>query len=75
MLGAITGDIVGSLYEWDNIKITEFPLFQASCFFTDDTVLTVALADAILSGKSYESLMRQYYNRNSDAGYGGNFIK
>ena len=38
-------------------------------------MLTVALADAILSGKSYESLIRQYYNRYPDAGYGGNFIK
>jgi ADP-ribosylglycohydrolase len=74
MIGALTGDIVGSIYEWDNIKTTDFPLFQERCFFTDDSVLTVALAEAILSGKSYESLMRHYYHRYPDAGYGGRFI-
>ena len=75
MIGAITGDIVGSIYEWNNIKTTEFPLFQDCCFFTDDSVLTVALAEAILTGESYESLMRHYYQRYPDAGYGGRFIK
>ena len=49
MLGAITGDIVGSIYEFSNIKTTEFELFQPKCFFTDDTVLTVSLADVILN--------------------------
>lgn len=38
MLGAIVGDIVGSVYEWDNIKTKDFPLFRKDCFFTDDTV-------------------------------------
>ena len=38
MLGAIVGDIVGSVYEWDNIKTKDFPLFRDDCFFTDDTV-------------------------------------
>ena len=38
MLGAIVGDIVGSVYEWDNIKTKDFPLFRENCFFTDDTV-------------------------------------
>lgn len=75
MLGALTGDIVGSIYEWNNIKTTEFPLFTDSCGFTDDSVLTVALAEAILTGKSYVALMRQYYGRYPDAGYGGNFIQ
>ncbi len=73
MLGALTGDIVGSIYEWENIKTTEFPLFTDSCFYTDDSVLTVALAESILTGKSYESLMRQYYRLYPDAGYGGSF--
>ncbi len=53
MLGAIAGDIIGSVYENDNIKTTEFPLFQEACTFTDDSVLTVALADSIISGASY----------------------
>lgn len=73
MLGAVTGDIVGSLYEFDNIKTTDFPLFQDSCFFTDDTVLTVALADAVLGGESYAGKMREYYHRYPDAGYGSTF--
>lgn len=38
MLGAIIGDIVGSVYEWNNIKMKDFPLFCEDCFFTDDTV-------------------------------------
>ncbi len=50
MLGAIAGDIIGSIYERNNIKTTVFPLFQPSFRFTDDTVLTVALADSILHG-------------------------
>jgi ADP-ribosylglycohydrolase len=73
MLGAIVGDIVGSIYEFDNIKTVKFPLFSDTCFFTDDTVLTVALAEAILTGKNYASLMRAYYHRYPDAGYGGRF--
>ena len=44
MLGAIVGDIVGSVYEWNNIKTKNFPLFREDCFFTDDTVMTCAVA-------------------------------
>lgn len=73
MLGAIAGDIIGSIYEFENIKTTDFPLFSDSCFFTDDTVLTVALAEAIMTGGSYEGLMKEYYQRYPNAGYGGNF--
>jgi ADP-ribosylglycohydrolase len=50
MIGAIVGDIVGSVYEWHNIKTKDFPLFRDDCFFTDDTVMTVATADAIMNG-------------------------
>ena len=50
MLGAIIGDIVGSVYEWNNIKIKDFPLFRKDCFFTDDTVMTCAVAEAIMNG-------------------------
>ncbi len=46
MLGAIVGDIVGSVYEWHNIKTKDFPLFRDDCFFTDDTVMTIAVAEA-----------------------------
>ena len=38
MLEAIVGDIVGSVYEWDNIKTKDFPLFRENCFFTDVSV-------------------------------------
>ena len=47
MIGAIVGDIVGSVYEWDNIKTKEFPFFRPDCFFTDDTVMTCAVYRAI----------------------------
>ncbi|MBU5637615.1 ADP-ribosylglycohydrolase family protein [Geomonas sp. Red69] len=73
MLGALAGDIVGSIYEWNNIKTTSFPLFQDHCRFTDDTVLTVALADAIMGGEPYAQVMRRYYRSYPDAGYGKNF--
>ena len=53
MIGAIFGDIVGSLYEFSNIKTREFDLYNPSAFFTDDTVLSVALADSILTGTDY----------------------
>ena len=51
MLGAIIGDIVGSVYEWNNIKTKDFPLFTDRCSFTDDTVMTIAVADAIMQGE------------------------
>src|SRR5277367_65925 len=73
MIGAIAGDIIGSVYEWENIKTKEFELFRPDCCFTDDTVLTVALAEAILTGADYSSLMRVYYRRYPAAGYGGFF--
>ena len=59
MLGAIAGDIIGSVYEWNNIKTTDFPLFSPDCFFTDDTVLTVALAESIMTGANYAALMKK----------------
>lgn len=75
MIGALAGDIIGSIYEWENIKTTKFPLFQDSCGFTDDSVLTVALADAIMAGIPYEQKMIEYYHRYPEAGYGGYFHK
>ncbi len=53
MLGAIAGDIIGSVYEHCNIKTTDFPLFTNTSFFTDDTVLTVSIADSILFSEDY----------------------
>ncbi|KAB7624101.1 ADP-ribosylglycohydrolase family protein [Alkalilimnicola sp. S0819] len=73
MLGAIAGDIIGSVYEFDNIKTKDFPLFREDSVFTDDTVLTVALADSILSGRPYVDLLHEYYHRYPDVSYGGRF--
>ena len=75
MIGALAGDIIGSVYEWNNIKTKDFTLFRPECFFTDDSVLTVALAEAILRGSDYEALMKKYYHRYPHAGYGGSFHK
>lgn len=57
MLGAIIGDIVGSVYEWNNIKTKEFPLFSPECFFTDDTVLTLAVAEGLMNGGNIEDFI------------------
>jgi ADP-ribosylglycohydrolase len=75
MLGAIAGDIIGSVYEWRPLKMTDFPLFQAGSRFTDDSVLTVAVAEAILTGEDYASALRDVGRRYPHAGYGGTFIQ
>lgn len=75
MIGAIAGDIIGSRFEWNNIKTVDFHLFAKGCRFTDDSVLTVAVADSILSGTDYAIKLKEYYRRYPDAGYGGNFQK
>jgi ADP-ribosylglycohydrolase len=74
MLGAIAGDIIGSVYERRPIKTKDFPLFSPGSRFTDDTVLTVAVADAILSGRGYADAVHDFGNRYPRAGYGGSFI-
>ena len=76
MLGAITGDIVGSVYEWNNIKTKDFPLFRGDCFFTDDTVMTIAVAEGIMNGGRRDDLidaMKKYGRMYPDAGYGARF--
>jgi ADP-ribosylglycohydrolase len=75
MLGAIIGDIVGSVYEARPIKTRDFPLFQKRSRFTDDTVLTVATADAIINSKPYADTYRQWGQHYPRAGYGGTFIR
>ncbi len=75
MLGAIAGDVIGSVYERYTIKTTDFPLFQPACTFTDDTVLTVATADAILNHLDYAAAYKDYGRRYPHAGYGGTFIR
>ena len=76
MLGAIVGDIVGSVYEWDNIKTKDFPLFRDDCFFTDDTVMTCAVAEAIMNGGQKDDFidaMKKYGRMYPDASYGARF--
>jgi len=70
MLGAIAGDIIGSVYEAHPIKTTEFDLFCDDSCFTDDTVLTVAIADAILNKEDYGTTLQKYGRLYPNAGYG-----
>ncbi len=84
MLGAIVGDIVGSIYEFNNIKTKDFPLFSDKCEFTDDTVMTIAVANALHTYKSTNSIsefskevtgqMRRLGNKYPDMTYGLRFI-
>jgi ADP-ribosylglycohydrolase len=74
MIGAIAGDISRSVYEHHQIKTKDFPLFHPRCRFTNDTVLTVAVADAILTGSPYERSVHEIGRRFPRAGYGGSFI-
>ena len=73
MLGAIAGDIVGSVFEGSGRKETDFPLVSSRSTFTDDTVLTVAVAAVLLDGSDYASTLRHYGRRYPHRGYGGSF--
>ncbi|MFH7321181.1 ADP-ribosylglycohydrolase family protein [Desulfurivibrio sp. D14AmB] len=75
MLGAIAGDIIGSIYERRPIKYKDFPLFDDRSRFTDDTVLTVGIADAILTGKPYWQALWEIGRRYPRAGYGSSFTR
>ena len=70
MIGAIAGDIIGSVYEYHQIKSKNFLLFQSACNFTDDTVLTVAVAQAILTDGDFRQAVLDFGRRYPDAGYG-----
>lgn len=74
MIGAIAGDIIGSVYEFDNIKTTDFDLYQQASTYTDDTVLTVAIASSILTSIPYAVSLRAFGRAFPLAGYGGSFI-
>lgn len=78
MLGAIAGDIIGSVYEgkkaWMQARTPHFaPLFDPRARFTDDTVLTVAVAESVLHGGDLVDLLKDYARSYPDAGYGGTF--
>ena len=74
MLGAVTGDIVGSPYEGRPIKTKEFPLFSAASSVTDDTVCTLAVAEALMTDGDFAKHLRAFARRHPDAGYGQGFI-
>lgn len=75
MIGAIAGDIIGSIYEHNNIKTKIFDLFSPKCSFTDDSVLTIALADSILSGISYTENLKKFFRLYPHRGYGASFYE
>ncbi|CAK9096563.1 unnamed protein product [Durusdinium trenchii] len=75
MLGAIAGDVIGSVYEGAGNKIKDFELFGPYNRFTDDTVLTVAVADSILHEASLVDTLHEYFELYPQAGYGGSFIR
>ena len=73
MIGAIAGDIIGSVFEGHPIKTTSFPLFSKFSTFTDDTVLSLAVADAILNKIEYATALKSYGGKYPNAGYGMSF--
>lgn len=85
MYGAMIGDFVGSIYEWRNIKTKEFPFFHKRCFLTDDSYMTVAVAQACMNWPEHRSEeafvedltfeMVRIGRTYPDAGYGGRFSK
>ena len=75
MLGAMIGDIAGSKYEFNNTFDYDFEMFGEGCDFTDDTICTVAIADAILNGRSYQESLLDWCRRypSPKGAYGGRF--
>jgi ADP-ribosylglycohydrolase len=74
MIGAIAGDMIGSIYEHQPIKEMMFPLFNSYSRFTDDTVMSLAVARAILENRTYGQEMKDLGRRFPKAGYGSNFF-
>lgn len=83
MFGAAAGDIVGSIYEIENLRSKDFPLFSAGSHFTDDTVLTAAIEEAILRWDAGDGELEtlaveellHFFNAHPDAAYGARFIE
>ena len=85
MYGAIIGDIIGSVYEFNNHRSKDFDLFTSKMFFTDDTVMTLAVAKALLDydrisdvdafKKTLVGYMHELGNEYICAGYGGRFFR
>lgn len=73
MIGAIAGDVIGSVHEAEATKTKRFPLFTVDSCYTDDTVLTVAVAEVLLTNGDYIRTFHRYFRVYPDAGYGGQF--
>jgi ADP-ribosylglycohydrolase len=75
MIGAISGDIIGSVYERHNVKSKNFELFSSKSRFTDDTVLTIATMDSVINGKAFYESYKYWFRKYPHAGFGGSFTK
>ncbi len=83
MIGAIIGDVVGSRFEWDNYRAKDFTFFTRACMFTDDSVMTLAVCQALLNHKNLGwdlaeeavTQMRKIGHPYPDRGYGGHFYQ
>ena len=77
MLGAIVGDVIGSRFEFNNTRNYNFKIFSDECSFTDDTICTVAIMDAIVSGKSYQEKILEWCRQfpHPMGGYGVSFAQ
>ncbi|MFO0916232.1 MAG: ADP-ribosylglycohydrolase family protein [Pirellulales bacterium] len=75
MIGAIAGDVIGSVHEGAGTKTKNFPLFVNDCRFTDDSVLTIAVASRLLNGGDYVDTFHEFFDGYPRAGYGGSFIR
>ena len=75
MIGAIAGDVIGSVFEQANVKSKDFALFSGQSRFTDDTVMSLALADALLHGRDIAECYRRFHDWYPKAGYGHMFKK
>ncbi len=79
MIGAVAGDVIGSVHEGAGTKSKDFPLFEEYSRFTDDTVLTVAVAQQLLAGGAsagggYTLRLQEFFHLYPQAGFGGSFI-
>jgi ADP-ribosyl-[dinitrogen reductase] hydrolase len=74
MIGAIAGDIIGSRFEGHPAPPSDFDLFHPDCRFTDDTVCSLAVADAMMRGADFAATLRAFVRRHPDRGYGELFI-
>ncbi len=82
MIGAIIGDIAGSRFEWDNHRSKDFELFTPKCFATDDSIMSLAVAEALMRARADFSdlsaqavrCMQEVGRPYPDCGYGGRFL-